>query len=395
MKHFIILLFTLPFASTFAQEKSKLGKGIINYVAEDSSYSAKLNFRFQALYSSALNINEQKKFADNHSYFGIRRARLKLQGFAHSPKLTYKVELGLSNEDMGGISEFSNDAPLLILDAYVNWNFWKNFNILFGQAKLPGNRERLISSAKLLFVDRSILNSQFNIDREAGFQLHHNFRPAANFLIREVAAISLGEGRNVTTGNIGGFSYTGRVEILPFGEFIGNGEYVGADIYREAKPKLAIGLSYNYNDNAVKTRSNRGTYMHTEHGYFETDISTLFADLMFKYRGFSILAEYAERSSTFTDAVEHSGAKTGDAVNSGTALNIQTAYVLPKGYAVSLRYTRLDFKSSSYIDQSEYTLGLSKFVVGHYLKVQADASYGEYTEGQDSFRYRLLLELQL
>ena len=40
----------------------------------------------------------------------------------------------------------------------MKWNFYKNFELWFGQAKLPGNRERVVSSGNLQLVDRSILN---------------------------------------------------------------------------------------------------------------------------------------------------------------------------------------------------------------------------------------------
>src|SRR5690554_4157139 len=133
-----------------------------------------MNACFQALYSSNASIINNK-FSKNNSYFGIRRARLKFDGFAYTPKLTYKIEVGLANDDIDGISEHSNHAPLLLLDAVAKWNFYKNFELWLGQAKLPGNRERLISSGDLQFVDRSLLNSHFNIDRETAFQLHHHF----------------------------------------------------------------------------------------------------------------------------------------------------------------------------------------------------------------------------
>ena len=55
------------------------------------------------------------------------------------------------------------------------WNFHENFELWVGQTKLPGNRERVISSANLQQVDRSLLNSRFNIDRDFGFQLRHHF----------------------------------------------------------------------------------------------------------------------------------------------------------------------------------------------------------------------------
>ena len=143
----------------------------------------------------------------NESNFLVRRARLKFNGFAFSPKLKYKMELGLSNRDISGASKYTSNAPRYILDAVVMWNFYENFELWAGQTKLPGNIERVISSGNLQQVDRSMLNSKFNIDRDLGIQLRHHFYLTDNFLVREKLAISQGEGRNITKGNLGGHQY--------------------------------------------------------------------------------------------------------------------------------------------------------------------------------------------
>jgi hypothetical protein len=44
----------------------------------------------------------------------------------------------------------------------------KNWTIGFGQTKLPGNNQRVVSSGSLEFTDRTINNSRFNIDRDFG-----------------------------------------------------------------------------------------------------------------------------------------------------------------------------------------------------------------------------------
>jgi hypothetical protein len=41
----------------------------------------------------------------------------------------------------------------------------------FGQTKLPGNNQRVVSSGSLEFTDRTINNSRFNIDRDFGLFL--------------------------------------------------------------------------------------------------------------------------------------------------------------------------------------------------------------------------------
>ena len=130
------------------------------------------------------------------------------------------------------------------------WNFAPDWELWVGQTKLPGNIERVVSSGNLQFVDRSILNSRFNIDRDVGLQLRHKDKLGKNFVIREKIALSQGEGRNVTEGNQGGLQYTGRIELLPFGEFTSKGDYSSSDLKREPTPKLMVSATYDHNNNA-------------------------------------------------------------------------------------------------------------------------------------------------
>lgn len=305
--------------------------------------------------------------ATNESTFLVRRTLLKFDGYAFTPKLKYKLELDLSNRDISGASKFTNNAPRYILDVVVKWNFTGNFELWFGQTKLPGNRERVISSANLQQVDRSLLNSRFNIDRNLGIQLRHHFNLSDKFVVKEVFSIAQGEGRNITTGNLGGHQYTGCIELLPFGNFTSKGDYKGADLKRESTPKLALGTSYDYNNNAVKTRSNQGSYMETDTGFYETNITTLFLDAMFKYKGFSFMAEYTNRDAKDPFAKNADGSLAGDIVQVGNGLNLQTGYLLKNDWEISGRFTNieLDKTITGKNQEQQYTLGVSKYIVGH------------------------------
>lgn len=374
--------------------ENKFGKGIINTVAADSSYSVKMNVRMQSLFTTNWGITEEDGFGESESAFLIRRARLKFGGFAYSPRLEYKIELGLSNRDISGASPFTSDAPRYILDAVVKWNFHENFELWVGQTKLPGNRERIISSGSLETVDRSLVNSRFNIDRDLGLQLHHETSLGGDFIMREALSIAQGEGRNITTGNLGGYQYTARLEFLPFGDFA---DYAGADFAREEEPKLAVGVSYDYNDDAVKTRSNMGSYMVTDDGFFQTDITTFFLDAIFKYEGISAMAEYAHRDADEILAMNPDNSLTGAAVNAGSGLNVQAGYLFPSNYQVLGRYTNIDLDDTvTQAVENQYTLGLSKYISKHNLKVQADLSYLDMNLGLgDDLMFRMQLELQL
>ena len=396
MKTKILSIALILCAITFVESQEinapKFGKGLFNLVGEDSTWTMKVGLRAQLLGSSTWEENN-----GNETSFLTRRARLKFDGYAYSPKLKYKVELGLSNRDLSGASQYTSNAPRYILDAVLQWNFYQNFELWFGQTKLPGNRERVISSGNLQQVDRSLLNSRFTIDRDFGFQLRHHFNLTDTFVVKEIFSLAQGEGRNITTGNLGGHQYTGRIELLPFGNFASKGDYKGSDLKREKKPKLAIGLSYDHNNNAVKTRSNQGSYMTidgTEDAYFETNINTVFLDAMFKYNGVSLMAEYSDRTASDAFAKNSDGSLTGDEVQVGKGLNLQMGYLFNNDIEISGRYTHIELDKSitGKNPESQYTLGLSKYIVGHKLKVQTDISHLEIEGSNNKLMYRLQVD---
>ncbi|MFT5859157.1 MAG: phosphate-selective porin OprO/OprP [Flavobacteriaceae bacterium] len=384
----------------FAQRKidSKFGKGLYNVVAADSSWSMKFGMRVQSLYVGENVINETDGVMPGTSSFLIRRARLKFGGHIYSPKLKYKIELGLSNKDLGKADATTNQAPKMILDAVLKWNFYENFVLWAGQTKLPGNRERVISSANMQFVDRSMLNSYFNIDRDMGMQLRHHTVLGDKFTIREMFSVSQGEGRNIVQNNHGGFQYTGRLEILPFGNFASKGDYIGGDMKREQSPKLSLAATYDFNDRAVKTRSNQGSYMNDAtasngDGFFNSNITTIFADMMFKYKGISVMVEYANRDA---DVINHFSADSTSSasVMAGSSMNFNLGYLFKNNWEVAARYTSYN-PHDDYSDNAEqrYTFGVSKYVVGHSLKIQTDVTYKmEDNSPNDKLMYRLQID---
>ena len=393
LKITIVAVFLLAITSLNAQEISdtSFGKGLINFVAKDSSFSVKFAPRFQVRSMSSWDHNGNQYGSPDHNFI-VRRARLKFDGFAYSPKLKYKLELGLSNRDISGANDFNRNTPRYILDAVIMWNFSGNWELWAGQTKLPGNVERVVSSANLQLVDRSLLNSRFNIDRDLGIQLRHKTNLGGDFLMREKFAVSQGEGRNVTEGNEGGLQYTARLEFLPFGKFKSKGDYVQSDLKREAKPKLMLGFTYNYNQDAARERGFAGDYMiRTDGSIYETDQTTIFADAMFKYNGFSFMGEYAKRTADNEIATELDGlTPTGDIVLTGNALNLQAAYLFKSNYEIVGRFTTLEYEDiTTALPTRQYTLGFNKFVVGHKLKVQSDISYTTLDGNDDNITFRL------
>jgi hypothetical protein len=396
-KQFILILCVIFSSFLKAQEVSdtKFGKGMINFIAKDSSFSVKFAPRIQSRYQGQWDYDGEE-YDEANLNFIVRRARLKFGGFAFTPKLKYKMELGLSNRDISGASIYNRNTPRYILDAVIMWNFHENFELWAGQTKLPGNIERVVSSANLQLIDRSLLNSKFNIDRDMGVQLRHKTKWGGNFITREKFSISQGEGRNITVGNLGGLQYTSRLELLPFGEFSSKGDYSQGDLKREKSIKAMFGFTYDINNNAVKNRSNMGSYMtQSNGGLFETDISTVFIDGVIKYNGFALTGEYARRNADTIEALEADGrTKTGAVVGAGSAINFQGSYLLKNNLEMTLRYTNVDFKEVTRLsDLQQITYGISKYVVGHSLKIQADLTFSQSDATRDYVLFRTGFDL--
>jgi phosphate-selective porin OprO/OprP len=296
----------------------------------------------------------------------VRRMRLKFDGFVLNPKINYKLELGFENTSI----DFEDASiPNVLLDAVVDYRPNNNWSILFGQTKLPGNRQRVISSGNLEMVDRTLTNARFNIDRDFGVQIHYT-NHVNDFVFAIKGAITSGEGRNFLTTDEG-LAYSGRIEFLPLGKFTNKGDYVEADLERETTPKVSFGFVAHTNQNAIRQRGETGRLL-----YEPRDLTSFMGDLMFKYEGWAFMAEYLTRSTddplTFNEE--------GDIrfVYAGHSMFIKGSYVFPKnwGLASSITWVSPSSEIAEYTDQiDEYAMGISKYIRGHKVKVQADIAY--------------------
>lgn len=370
----------------------------LEFVNSDQTLQVKMGFRFQNL----LTVEEStgQFFSDPTVNALVRRARLKFDGYLLDTNFTFKFEMGMSNRDIGARNDFEqvNSSSRLILDAVAKYKVLPGMELWFGQTKLPGNRERVVSSNDLQFVDRSLLNSAFNIDRDMGFQVRYQRRMNSGIIYGLIGSVSMGEGRNITIGNQGGLDYTGRIELLPLGAFAKKGDYFESDLSREKNHKLALGATFDYNDNASRQRGQLGKYtMDTSGNVYYTDLRTLFFDIHYKYRGISVLFEYADKIST-------KGMKPGEnqmlvdpatRFLTGNAGNIQVGYLFANNTEIATRFTmtRPDNDQSAVSETNEYTLGFSKFLIGHKLKIQTDMSLTDRFDLADPvLRYRFQVE---
>jgi len=354
----------------------------ITFSSADSSFSLSISGRIQSLAESRFDLNNN----DNNSVdFSIRRLRLNFAGSAISKRFSYRIQLCFSQRDVS--SDNSAVANNLFLrDAMLFYAPNKHWRFGFGQTKLPGNRQRQTSSGNLQMVDRSNTNALFTLDRDKGLWITNTNKVGKQTVLSNTLAISSGEGR-INSDRSTGLCYSFRSEILPFGEFKNNGDFVEADLFFEDNLKLSIGFVYSYNNKTSRVAGQLGEYLYNNQ---RADIHYYGADFMLKKKGWSLTGELFRRVSDNGISINPSNPSKVNAVYSGTGLMLQTGYLVSKTNEISARYgfTMPDKRVSKYlIRQHEYMLGYSHYFFRHNLKLQTDIGYLQ-SAAQDILQWR-------
>lgn len=365
----------------------EVGKGV-SFQARNKTFGMTMRARMQSL----LEFDLDEDFHHTMTDAEVKRIRLNFEGYVLSPKLLYSIQLGFAPNDMktapNGNSNVVRNA-ILFYKPNSHWNFG------VGQAKIKANRAHSTSSSALEFVDRSIVDGQFQLDRDFGFFAESYYTLAASFDVAAKASITMGEGRNWgKSSSQSGFAYTGRLELFPLGSFKGKGEAFEGDYEHEEHPKLMLGGAFSYNDKATRLNGQTGDFLPNG----ETrSLKSYFADVVFKYRGFAFAADFMGRACSqplFPNEPETT-------IFVGKGVNVQASYMLPKHWSLALRNATLfaDEKirpAVGYKQFNQTTLGITKYLMGHNFKVQADASYNHRTEaiaGYDRWQIRFVLEV--
>ena len=341
----------------------------------DDSYSLGIGGRLQFRY----------EYKDNDGDFGyrdtnnidVRRARLCLGGNVYSKLVHYYVELDGDSFDVG------------IRDFYVYWTPLEEANVKMGYFKVPFNQQRMTTSAKLLFQDRSIASEAFDQDRDYGVDIYG--KPFDGYMEyhaavfqgagedpaereEQVKALSKGRADDNLDNEL---MYVLNLRYNPFGKYDTVDE---TDAKYTEKFKMSVAGSVVFN---AKRKDEK---------LEDTDTIAGVAELSMKYRGFSWHNEYF----VMTEDPETNG----DSIDSDGFFSQVGYFVIPKKLELATRYSMLDPDNDSNNDIGrEYTAGVNYYFRPgtHRSKIQAD--YGHYTtekgEDQDQEDNRIRVQYQI
>ncbi len=340
------------------------GRGL-GLTTPDSTYQLNIRFRMQNRVTYTDNLD------DDYSVIGeIRRLRLRFDGFVGDPRFLYAIQLSFSPGDTGTLQAGENLN--IIRDAVFVYRATPRISLGFGQTKLPGNRQRVNSSGALQLTDRSINNALFTIDRDFGLFVNYSNENPDRFSYNVRAAFSDGDGRNTARSN-GLSALTGRLELMPFGSFLNNGTLFEGDLVREQTPKLLLAGTYHVNGRAQRSRGQMGSVL-----FEERDLRVLHLDAMLKYQGLAFMSAYMMRTTDDPITTPVTGEPGERLVFSGQGYDLQLSYLFPSNYEVIGRFSHQLPDSEIRMAEPErmqYSVGLTRYVWEHALKVQGEVTY--------------------
>jgi len=309
--------------------------------------------------------------------------------------LKNKVSLGIINDFTGtsgilegwvGISVLNNHGKLILGQKQTNTN---NRLAMADERYASVMAQSIAGKSNDGIVYGGLMQNFVGSTREGGIFFETNFN-LNKCRIYPSVSITTGKGQNFFATQTGpGIKYGGRLDVMPMGDFIKNGAFIADDIYREPKPKLAIGVAGSYN---VQANSPIGSDNGGVIGIYKAGAATganyrkFVADAIYKCQGFSLVGEYINGSvagkNLFTNA---SGtAKLTDTIasglyNLGNAINLQGSYISKSGWAFDLRFSHITpekyIATSLVHNQTWYTGGVNKYLSGNALKIGLNVNY--------------------
>ena len=363
------------------------GKGL-GITSPDSLFQLNIRFRMQN------RVTFIQDDGDAAAYSGeIRRLRLRFDGYVGNPKFLYVIQLSFAPGDVGEAQDGENIN--IIRDAAVFYRPNKHWTFLFGQTKLPGNRQRVNSSGALQLTDRSINNARFTIDRDFGFQAYYLNEIKDKFSYNIKTAVTTGEGRNWTKSADNGVAFTGKIELMPFGSFKKDGTNFEGDIAREEKPKLLVSGAFHQNNLARRTQGQLG-----EDLFEQKTMKSVLLDAMLKYNGWSLMSSYMSRTANDPVAFNPENNTQFNYVPVGSGMDYQLSYFFPTNYEIIGRFSTQNMHNNIKAltpDSKQFTLGVTKYLWEHAFKLQGEVTLSDldYFDGSNKQNWYVRFQVEI
>lgn len=357
------------------------GKNGFEFRTDNDKFSLAIQNRVQARYAEPFD-SDPRTLADldrNENSFMIRRARTKLNGHAYAPWIKYYLQYDWSQPVLRDLS--------LAIDKYK----WAQVRV--GRGKVSYNNERVTSSGNQQFINRSIVNDIFTVDRQQGIEVKGNLFPGTWYDLTYYAGAFTGMGIGERNNDDGSMMYSGRLQWNALG---GEMKFSQSDIDFHEQPALNISIAANSNRSkctAFETDSrscrsltdsisaNTNRYRDPSKAFKDGgaksgqyEISQMMEEVHFKWKGLSFLHELHSKKIKDTLNDDQETDLLGGFVQAGYFPHRQLDFI-PQNLEVAGRYAFVDMDTDrDYDRQTELSGVINYFLEGHLNKLSLQLS---------------------
>lgn len=334
-------------------------------------YSLSMLHRLQFRYAGPFDA-DPRSVADlnqNTQSFMVRRARLKLAGNAYKPWIKFYIQYDWSQ-------------PVL-RDFHITLDRFAWLTLRIGRGKVIYNDERVSSSGYQQFVNRSILNDIFTVDRQQGLQLMGRFfeNTAADF--NYVLGVFTGRGVGERLNDDENLMYAARLEWNAAGGMI---KFSQSDYKFTPRFMLNFALAAATNrtnctafeTDAVSCRTLPGASVYTlaggePVGSYQVDQAVF--EVRSAYKGFYFKHEaHAKRIRDRVGSLPEAKIW-GALVQAGVFPHTLLSFIPPQ-LETAARFSFIDMNSSGVgVRQEEYSGVLNWFERGHWNKISFEVTH--------------------
>lgn len=316
-------------------------KGFI-LASTDGNFRLKIGGQLQVRY--VYNHQDDSPVDDNRSGFEMRRTRLLLSGHIVDPSWTYDVQFA---------ADRSNGNVQLEDAGWIQKDLGEGWKLKFGQMKAPFLREEMLSSIRMLAVERSLLNAQFTAGTVQGVQ--------ASWESSTIRAYAMYHDGNRTPNTAWSaedteYAFTARAEWLASGEWK---NFLDYNSFKDEGAGFLLGAAVNYSVQEFGTTTNDAE---VENFGFTVDATADFG-------GGSVAGAFVYRNlQTDTGAP-------GDLDNDQFGFLVRGGLFITDDWELYAQYEWGDVDTTGIEDLSVITIGASKYWAKHSLKWQTDFGY--------------------
>jgi phosphate-selective porin OprO/OprP len=387
-----------PLKKGNASTNVSYGKRGFELNTDDGKFGLAIQNRIQFRYAEPFDADPKslEEINKDSSSFMIRRARTKLSGHAFQPWIKYYMQYDWSQPVLRDLS--------LTIDKY-SWA-----QVRFGRGKVTYNNERVTSSANQQFINRSIVNDIFTVDRQQGIEVKGNLFAGTWHDVTYWAGAFTGEGISERTNDDNKLMYSGRLQWNAMG---GEIKFSQSDTEFHDHAALNIAIAANTNrsrctafetdSNSCRTITdlnsigqNRYASLSPSNGQIKVssgqyEINQMMEEINYMYKGFSLLHELHHKK--IRDVITNDEVKLlGGFVQAGYFPH-GIFNIVPRELEIAGRYAYVDMDTDrSHDKRTELSTVINYFVDGHANKASIQLSRLTF---EDPFRFQKAAENRL